>query len=311
MAFHTHVIRRGSVFHWKRRFPKSTCLKVLQVSLRTSTLSEACMIARRLSSVSDRMFDEIKTNHLSVEDARAWLRHVVSEELSRIRKNQTLICADGGGDATADWAMREAWRMLATIGPNAGIGDLEFDRLQAEGRSELEMFQLDRTLKMLGQDLRSEARMLRLAREFRELTSRKDELSAQAMLRVRKLFTEGRAAAWAAAPPDQGPNTANALAEDLAREAVELEREAFLGSGRTGGGSLAPQAAFIAEVSVGHQAPGVPDVVEEPPYDPAIPSVIERLIHHKGRQGVTSTTLQQYCSFALNRPGFTGGWFVQ
>lgn len=297
MAFHTHVIRRGTVFHWKRRLPQSTGIGVLQVSLKTSTLSEACMIARRLSAVSDRMFDEIKTNHLSVEDARAWLRHVVSEELSRIRKSQTVIFADGGTDATADWAMREAWRMLATIGPNAYIDDAEFDRLQAEGRSEMEMDQLHGTLNMLGQDLRSEARMLRNARAFRELTSREGELSAQAKLHVRKLFAEGRAAAWAAAPADQGLDIANAIADDLAQDAVKQEREAFLGSSKADP-SPALQADLASNGTLQRDCFNAPDAVEEPTYDPSIASVIERLIEHKEQEGVSSTTLHQYRSFA-------------
>ena len=83
MGKHLHLFQRGAVFYWRRRVPGlSTSVDMLQLSLRTGLRAEACMIARKLTVESDRMFDDLTRYLISVEDARTWLSHVITEELA-------------------------------------------------------------------------------------------------------------------------------------------------------------------------------------------------------------------------------------
>ena len=85
MGKQLHLFRRGSVFYRRRRVPGfSTSIDMFQLSLRTGTRAEAYIISRKLSAESDRMFDALTRHLISVEDARKWLSHVITEELARI-----------------------------------------------------------------------------------------------------------------------------------------------------------------------------------------------------------------------------------
>lgn len=98
MGKQLHLFRRGNTFYWRRRVPGfSTDICMFQLSLRTETRSEACIISRKLSAESDRMFDALTRNLISVEDARKWLSHVVTEELARIRRVHPVIWMDPVG----------------------------------------------------------------------------------------------------------------------------------------------------------------------------------------------------------------------
>lgn len=326
MGVHLHLFRRGAVYQWRRRLPaQSTETCTLQVSLRTTDPNQARILARRLTAESDRMLDFIRQEILTPADASKWLRHVVTEEMARIRKDRALIFADGGTDAQADWSAATAWHMLATRGVNAELEDEDRADLAAEGRSPAEISQLDTTLYMLGQDVRSEPRIRRMARAFRELTGREEHLPASMLLMLRKLFVEGRAAAWERMPADQGVEIASELAALLAKDLLRHEREVFLtpldsrdgmrmaavpieqlmGAAPAEPVAPAPPAEPVtpaAEVSV--TAPQVrrpeqvdPPAPEEPVFDASIPAVIERLIIQKSRNGISSVTQQQYRSF--------------
>ncbi|MEI4486687.1 DUF6538 domain-containing protein [Frigidibacter sp. MR17.14] len=224
-----HLIRRGHFFHWRRRLPaQSTSFGVLQVSLRTTDPARARILARRLTAESDRMFEDIRRETLTPADARKWLNHVVSEEIARVRLDRSLIFADGGANPQADWAMATAWQMLAKHSVNAELEDEDIAALIQQGRSEMDIHQLEITLDMLGQEVRSEPRIRKMARAFNELIGREDDLPAPMLLLLRKLFIEGRAAAWKVIPEDQGPEIANDLAADLAADFLRSERDAFL-----------------------------------------------------------------------------------
>lgn len=95
----------------------STKIGVLQVPLRTTDPTHARIIARRLTAVSDRMFDDIRNEALSLSDAAKWLRHVVTDEMARIQRNRAIIFADGDPNPRADWAKAEALKILAKRGP--------------------------------------------------------------------------------------------------------------------------------------------------------------------------------------------------
>lgn len=321
MRFHLHLFRRGNVFQWRRRIPaQSTGTSTIQVSLRTTELKQARILARRLTAESDRMLDAIREETLSPADARKWLRHVVSEELIRIRKNRAIIFADGGADDCADWAMAQAWSMLARRGPKAALDEGETARLEAEGRSADEIFQLEISLDILGQEVRSEPHMRRLERAYRELTGADGHIPAHMLLILRKHLIEGRAAAWAQAPADQGLEIATELATIFASDMLEEERAMFLNPVDLSDGKVAaacPTTPSVATtqslpeakaLSAPQPEPLAPEPVlpsftaepqyDEPVYDPTISAVIERLIAQKAHVGISSGTQKQYRSFA-------------
>lgn len=141
------------------------------------------------------MFDNFIQEKLSPADAKRWLYHVVNEELARIRQDRAVIFADGGTDHVADWVTAEAWRVLASRGPNAEVEDEDRESSATAGRSEHEIFSLDMTTNMLSQEIRSEPRIRRMARSYRELTGCEGHIAPPMLPLPRRLIIEGRAAA--------------------------------------------------------------------------------------------------------------------
>ncbi|MDN5789015.1 DUF6538 domain-containing protein [Pseudorhodobacter sp.] len=76
MGAHLHLFRWGNVFYWRRRIPGFSPEKcMIQLSLRTGERREAYMLARELTAASDRMYDDMSRNLVSIPDARAFLSH--------------------------------------------------------------------------------------------------------------------------------------------------------------------------------------------------------------------------------------------
>ena len=194
MGKHLHLFQRGAVFYWRRRVPGlSKSIDMLQLSLRTGLRAEACMIARQLAVESDRMLDDLTRNLISVEDARTWLSHVITEELARIRRVHLVTRMDPVGraesDVRADWATATAWRLMAEHGPRADLDPLAIDRLVGDGATPADLSTLETTLAMLAMlagDMRSEVRMRRTASEFRTVTGSEQPLDSAALLQLRR-----------------------------------------------------------------------------------------------------------------------------
>jgi len=310
-----HILQRGHSYHWRRRLPRlSTKIGVLQVPLRTTDPTHARIIARRLTAVSDRMFDDIRNETLSIADAAKWLRHVVTDEMERIQRNRAIIFADGSANPRADWAMAEAWKILAMRGLSAALRGEDHASLVAAGHSNADIQQLTVSLEMLAADLCSTAHVNRMIRSFSDMTDRTDPPNASTVLALRKLLIEGRAAAWSQVPADQGIDIASELASSIAAEMAKREKHDFLSAAEL------PNSAFDAPILVGESesddtpatsAPQMPVVVpqptpDEPEYDPAISEVIERLIVQKDHAGTSSVTQRQYRSFGALFSQITG-----
>lgn len=66
------------------------------------------------------MFDDITKGSLSTKDARSWLKHVLGQELSRVRQAQVetilLSTGDEGICQNYDYAKARAWKMMAQHG---------------------------------------------------------------------------------------------------------------------------------------------------------------------------------------------------
>lgn len=306
-----HLIQRGSTYHWRRRLPRlSTIIGMLQISLGTTDRRLAITLARRLTAESDRMLDDIRHQTLSPADATKWLRHVVTDEMARIKRNRAILFADGDADPRMDWAMAEAWRILARRGPGAVLRDDERAAMVADCRSEADIRQLELSLDMLSRDLRSESQVSRMARSYSDMTGQTDPVGAAVILALRKLLIEGKAAAWSNVPADQGFDIASEIASSIATEMVAAERLDYMGAidapvhtseleTQTAPAMPAPPPARVAP-PVAQPAP------DEPEYDPSISAVIERLVAQKGHAGTSSVTQRQYKSFGSLFTQITG-----
>jgi hypothetical protein len=71
MGAHPHLFRRGNVFYWHRRIPGfSTENAMIQLSLRSGERREAQILTRKLTAESDRMYDDMSRNLVSIPDAQ-------------------------------------------------------------------------------------------------------------------------------------------------------------------------------------------------------------------------------------------------
>lgn len=200
MGKQLHLFQRGRIYYWRRRIPGfSTEFDSIQLSLRTEVRSEAYIISRKLTSESDRMFDDLTRNLISSDDMRRWMSHVITEELARIRRVQLVTKMDpqrdAASDARADWATATAWKLMAEFGPRAELSQDVTARLRAAGADDADLSVLELTLSMLARDMVSEPRMNRIRSGFQAVTGQSQTLSALELLELRRLLIEGRAAA--------------------------------------------------------------------------------------------------------------------
>jgi hypothetical protein len=124
MGAHLHLFRRGNVFYWQRQIPGfSTENSMIQLSLRTGMRREAYILARKLTAESDRMYDDMSRNLVSVGDARAFLSHVINDELARMRKVALVTRMDPEHDVSAYFQGDEPSADLNRLQGNRGISD--------------------------------------------------------------------------------------------------------------------------------------------------------------------------------------------
>lgn len=231
------------------------------------------------------MLHDISQNLLSVADAKAWLSHVIAEELGRIRHGRVVFGADPVGpaedDRRADWATAQAWKLMAQGGPKAEVTNDVAARLRTEGATEADLYALETHLSMNTQDVMSEARMNRIARGFMELTDLSTRPGNVELLHLRKLLIEGRAAAWAQADSaglNPEPEIARTLAEHMTEALLSSQKAAYFAQPAAATDQSTPVASAQAQ-PVAHVDPApsaVPDVVPSA-YDPCIFAVTRRL----------------------------------
>lgn len=209
--------------------------------------------------------------------------------------------------------MAEAWKILAKRGPGAALSAEDHADLAAEGRSKGDVRQLSLSLEMLAADLRSDAHIQRMNRSFTELTGQGPSRSAAVILSLRKLLIEGRAAAWAQFPADQGIQIAEELAASIASDLLAAERGVFLATSlfpapNHKDGLLAADTEPVVQIAPAPQGLVVlpRSASDEPEYDPAVSAVIERLIAQKEQAGTSSVTQCQYRSFGALFTQITG-----
>ncbi len=289
MGAHLQLFRRGNVFYWRRRIPGfSTENAMIQLSLRTGMRREAYILARKLTAESDRMYDDMSRNLVSIPDARAFLSHVINDELARMRRVDLVTRMDALGtsesDRRADWATAQAWKLMAEHGPRAEIDETARARLQDERASDKDMASLEISLDLYARDMLSEARMNRIGAEFRQITDQQNSLGAVQLLYLRRLLIEGKAAAQAqrgSAAFGMEGEMAHGLAEQLASDLAMDTRAAWAGTAVVVPPvSTIPEASLSRELSVTQEyvpVPTIPIAPQDDIYDPSLLATVERL----------------------------------
>jgi integrase len=270
MNGHPHLFRRGNTLQWRRRIKRlSTGFVDIKLSLRTSDLSLAVMLCRKLSAESDAIMNQAAYNLISDADARRWLSAVMvreREKIARLGLMRRVDSSDPADDLRHDVAMREAWSHIASQGIHAPVAP-EADPLMAGN------------VDLLRADLTSDARRRIILRDFRELASR-DYVSARETLAVLDLYIRGMSEAWT--HPDSGPEQVTASgAEPVAVPAPD------------------------ATVAM----PPIPAPAEAPDadaLDPDIMAVVARMNALKRIEGVEEKTLRQFESFVALFTKLTG-----
>ena len=268
---------------------------MIQLSLRSGARREAYILARKLTAESDRMYDDLSRNLVSIPDARAFLSHVINGELARMRRVDLVTQMDAMGtsesDRRADWATAQAWKLMAEHGPRVEIDQTAGARLQDEGASEKDLATLEAHLDLYTRDMLSEARMNRIGAELRQITDRQSPLAAVQLLYLRRLLIEGKAAAQAqrgnAAFGIEG-EMAHSLVEQLANDLAVDARAAWHGSAvdlpsspTLPGGSAHRETSGISQYA---PVPIITAAQKANIYDPALMATVARLNEAKTLQ---------------------------
>lgn len=314
MTKHLHLFRRGNVFHWRRRLPsQSTKIDMLQLSLRTTELAEACILARRLTVESDRMFEQIRNTSLPIPEARAWLQHIIATEIAKIRACKWRAKMDPigppGSDRRADWATAQAWQVMAEHGLGADLADGTAADLLAQGFCDADLSALDTALVIEKKLMMSEAWMNRTARAFQSFAQRDQRPSANEMLYLRHLSISGKAAAWAQAErPELQPEAALALqfANKIVQDMAANDAVTFFGaehlqgaqspSAETNRATTTAPAMLEAAAAITVSPPIATELT--PTFDSALLAVTGRILEDKKQNDVSDATLKQFSNSA-------------
>ncbi|WP_293860894.1 DUF6538 domain-containing protein [uncultured Alsobacter sp.] len=146
MAMAAHVVRRGAVYHWRRRTPSQLehCVSRKHLCLSLRTWDPA--LARRIAVCLDARLEEIVLRpdapHLSTKQLDALLRTVVQDHLARLRtaaavaKADATVPYDAAAEAQVDLAMAWVYRLAAERGPAVTISEADVAWMQREGLSD-------------------------------------------------------------------------------------------------------------------------------------------------------------------------------
>jgi integrase len=138
-----HVHRRGAVYVWRRRVPK-TCLDFsgfIQVSLCTRDFSTAKILAPLLNAAFYASILEVKTQKITRAEAQQFLTAVVSDELERIEAERYV---EPQAKTPQEWRERYlnerahsfALTKLAIMGPAAHLFEEDHAELLRDGVDE-------------------------------------------------------------------------------------------------------------------------------------------------------------------------------
>ncbi|WP_281982443.1 site-specific integrase [Thalassorhabdomicrobium marinisediminis] len=262
-----HLTKRGNFYQWRRRMRRlSTRIVDIKLSLGTTDLRCARILARKISAESDIVLEQLIHEQITPKIARQWLASVIVKEREKI-ESLTLLqqtdSLDPQDDRRHNLATADAWEQMNVAGLHGA-------------RSEDPL--VSQVLDIIRKDLASEARQKILQRDFQQLTGHA-KLSARDRSTLIALLIAGKAAAWS--HHDEMLAQIDEVAEGLYDSAPQI---------------VAFEPSPSDSPTFAPPLPATEARTDEP--DPAMPAVVSRMNALKRSEGIKEKTLRQYESFA-------------
>ena len=306
MRVAAHVFRRGAVYTWRRRIPLACGINLkspyIQLSLRTRDPEIARHLGAVLHGESARVFEQISSNRLTLEDAKTWLEEAVTSELARIRDRrlaamETSDPAERADDLLLDELAGHAYRLLAHHGGSAVFAPEEDVDIAARGFTEEKLRRGRDLMETLRRDFWSDSRHARTRAEYERVLGQKT-MPALLYLELRRLKLEGRAIAYLASladddqrdlQPDVDATKANILQQNREAGLIFKKPESPKETAVFAPADEAPQEVPLEHASTNPAAEGVQDNS----YTRCLLDVTARLIEKKRKAGTQKKTLAQ------------------
>lgn len=230
------------------------------------------------------MFGDPTNQGLSVQEAAAWLRHVVTQELLQVRAARFESALESTGDEgkyqNYYFAVARAWKAMARYGVSVEMTSAMEERLISEGLTSTDIALLRLALEQSEQQIHSEISSPALREEFEKGVGKRLGSGRTRFSHAVKILLDGRAAAWAQLEEDGGMDAALTLATELVGQNRTEPALASISSTRTDH----PAETSFSAVAL---SPSPSQTPSEPTPAPNMPNVLPFPV--------------------VNRPGFTGG----
>lgn len=298
----THLTRRDGVYYWRRKSRRlSTGSIDLRVSLRTTDRSRAITLARVLSADSETIMPALEQSRITLDEAKRYLHHVVrshTESAADLRRNLRLRYGVPSCDMQERfaWAKAKSWELLASMGMGANVTEQVEQELITQGRSADDIRILGLVLEqIIKPSLASDREAEDRAMEFERINGRAPASDAED-LQLLELHIEGKRAAQTAIRNTSAEFLAAEVVKDMNPTAPPLPVETVAAprplTWPAAALPLPPEPAAISAV-----ASALPE--EEPPLDPSISAVIDRMNECKRHDdgGFEDKTARQYQAF--------------
>ncbi|WP_164933011.1 site-specific integrase [Tropicibacter alexandrii] len=195
-----HVHRRGAIYVWRRRLPKSLGEnRYLQVSLRTNNFFSANRLAALVNEKFVAFLPWVKNERISIAEAQRFLSAEVASALRQIEEDRFLE-----PDATSpdQWRTRYfnercrsvALRIVASRRSGACLLDEDRQELMNEGFTEGHLLQVCREIEILVRELDTEDFELK-TRAVASAVFLRDDLSAHDLRAAKSLRLQAQAIA--------------------------------------------------------------------------------------------------------------------
>lgn len=318
MRIAAHVFRRGAVYTWRRRIPKTYGTKrknrYIQVSLKTRDPALARRLGAILHGESARVFEDMAASRLTPEQAKLWLEHVVDAELERIRvmRLDAMDSSDPdrqADDRRADELAAHAYRLLAQRGRSAQF-DPEADQgLADRGFSEEELRRGRVQIDLLKRDFWHNSQHAKI-RNAAGTVLGLETMPAVLYEELRKLKLEGRGAAYAASLTDNPDTPFNELVAAVSAELLRRRTAAndfFEVAGRTRlpgnadsthvsdlePGTPEPANAASPKIARPNDTNANPEKRTANPHSPTLAACTEHLVKNLRQREVKEKTIEQ------------------
>ncbi len=151
-----HVLRRGAVYYWRRRFPAAPGSGpggVLIVSLGTKDQDEARRLSAVLTHMSEPILAGVRRGELSRTQAQAIMLAVAQEQIETLKRaaiaDRARSRPEPMSGARADRILGAAYKLLAERGRAATLGSQDEEFLLSCGLAPTETLQVQTMLEVL------------------------------------------------------------------------------------------------------------------------------------------------------------------